>query len=58
MAGCKRRHINQYFVPVLAITSLKQEWKINSIPNSQKNYQFNNKGIVLINIIREFYGNI
>ena len=28
---------------------------INSTPNSNTNYKFNNKGIVLIKIIREIY---
>lgn len=53
--GARERHTNQYFIPVLAITNLKQKWKINSIPNSHKNYQFSNKGIELINIIHKIY---
>ena len=55
MARCKANTHKLIFYFCTSNNQLEIEMGINSTPNSNTNYKFNNKGIVLIKIIREIY---
>lgn len=57
MARCKANTHKLIFYFCTSDNQLEIEMGINSTTNSNKNYKFNNKGIVLIKIIHEIYWN-